>query len=324
MTGGTMNSRPVVVVTRAFPQDLLDAVSAKYDARINRNDAPMTAEQLAHAMRTADALVCTVTDRVRADVIGTNPRVRIIANFGVGVNHIDLAAAKAAGVAVTNTPDVLTDDTADIALALILMSMRRLGEGERYVRTGAWSGWRPTQLLGRSAKGKTVGIVGYGRIGRALARRAVALGMHVIWHAPRDPRIDDPATDGPPGAVRVGSLEDVVSLHCPATPETRHLMNARTLALMKPDAFLVNTARGDVVDEYALAETLRERRIAGAGLDVYEFEPSVVAELKELQNVVLLPHLGSATVETRSAMGMKAFANLDAFLGGATPPDRVV
>jgi lactate dehydrogenase-like 2-hydroxyacid dehydrogenase len=225
---------------------------------------------------------------------------------------------------------VVTDDTADVAIALILMTMRRLGEGERHLRSGAWGGLRPTFMLGRTLRGKTLGIVGYGRIGRAVARIAHdAFGMHILWQAPRDPRVDDPATAGPAGAQRVDTLDellqrsDVVSLHCPATPETRHLINAATLAHMPEHAYLVNTARGDVVDEAALAFVLKERRIAGAGLDVYEFEPSVTAELRDLENVVLLPHLGSATIETRTNMGMRALRNVDAFVAGTGLPDRV-
>lgn len=323
------DAKPVVIVTRKLPSNIESAIASRYDARFNRGDVALSPDQLADALKQADAVLCTVTDRIRAEQFGSSVRARIIANFGVGVNHIDLEAAKRAGVVVTNTPDVLTDDTADLALALILMSMRRLGEGERHIRSGAWSGWRPTHMMGRTAKGKRLGIVGYGRIGRAVARRAAsALGMSVMWYAPRDPRIDDPSTAGPE-ATRAASLEellsscDVVSLHCPATPDTKHLMNAGTLAMMKRDAYLINTARGDVLDEYALAAALRDGVIAGAGLDVYEFEPSVVAELRDMQNVVLLPHLGSATVETRTAMGELALANIDAFMKGEAPPNRV-
>jgi lactate dehydrogenase-like 2-hydroxyacid dehydrogenase len=213
----------------------------------------------------------------------------------------------------------------------MLMSMRRLSEGERHLRSGAWGGLRPTFMLGRTLRGKTLGIVGYGRIGRAVARIAHdAFGMKILWHAPRDPRIDDPATAGPANAERAESLEallrraDVVSLHCPATPETRHLMNAETLAFMPEHAYLINTARGDVVHEAALADALKQRQIAGAGLDVYEFEPSVAAELKELENVVLVPHLGSATIETRTNMGMRALSNVDAFVSGLPVHDKVI
>jgi glyoxylate reductase len=324
-------TRPVVVVTRKLPASVEEEIASRYDARFNRTDVAMSADQLAEAVRKADILLCTVTDRIRADQLSGNTRVRLLANFGVGVNHIDLDAARRAGIVVTNTPDVLTDDTADIALALILMIMRRLGEGERHLRSGAWSGWRPTHMMGRSPHGKTLGIVGYGRIGRAVARRAAsALGMKILWHAPRDPKVEDASSAGPDGAERASSLEellrrsDVVSLHCPATPETKHLINAGALELMKRDSYLVNTARGDVVDEYALVEALREGTIAGAGLDVYEFEPSVVADLKDMQNVVLLPHMGSGTIETRTAMGRRALANIDAFTSGSEPPDRVV
>ncbi len=326
-----MSDRPVVAVTRKLTPDVEAAVAERYDARLNRTDVALSSEQLTQLMKQVDIVLCTVTDKIRAEhVSGSGIRVKLLANFGVGVNHIDRAAMSRAGIVVTNTPDVLTDDTADLALALILMSMRRLGEGERQLRNGSWSGWRPTHLLGTSARGKTLGIVGYGRIGRAVARRAVAaLGMHVLWYAPRDPQSHDPDSDGPSGAERVDSLEtllrraDVVSLHCPATAETRHLITRDRLGMMRSSSFLINTARGDIVDEYALTEALRERRIAGAGLDVYEFEPSVTAELKELQNVVLLPHQGSGTAETRTAMGMRALANIDAFVAGRVPPDLV-
>jgi lactate dehydrogenase-like 2-hydroxyacid dehydrogenase len=321
---------PTVVVTRKLPTTVEEAIASRYDARFNRTDVPLTPEQMVQVLRTTDIVLCTVTDKLRAELFDGSVKTRLLANFGVGVNHIDRDAARRAGIAISNTPDVLTDDTADIALALILMTMRRLGEGERHLRSGAWSGWRPTHLMGRSPHGKTLGIIGYGRIGRALARQAAAaLGMHIIWYAPRDPRIDDPNTAGPSTAERVDSIEtllaraDVVSLHCPATPETRHLINAERLALMGPSSFLVNTARGDIVDEYALTHALRERQIAGAGLDVYEWEPTVVAELREMENAVLLPHMGSGTIETRTAMGMRALANMDAFAAGQRPPDLV-
>jgi glyoxylate reductase len=324
-------ARPTVIVTRKLPQSVERQLAERYDVRLNATDVPLTSEQMGAVLRAADIVLCTVTDRIRAEHLTGNVRTRLLANFGVGVNHIDAAAARAAGIMVTNTPDVLTDDTADLAVGLMLMVMRRMGEGERHVRNGGWSGWRPTHMLGRTLQGKTLGIVGYGRIGRAVARRAAAaFGMQVVWYSPRDPRIEDPATAGPDGARRVESLDelvglaDVLSLHCPATPETRHLMNAERFAQMKSTAYLINTARGDVVDEYALAAALRERMIAGAGLDVYEHEPTVVAELRDMPNVVLLPHLGSATIETRTAMGERALANIDAFVRGVEPPDRVV
>ncbi|MCZ8206127.1 D-glycerate dehydrogenase [Gemmatimonas sp.] len=320
-----------VVVTRKMPAAVEAEIASRYDALFNRTDVALTAEQMAQVLQQADVVITTVTDKWHPGIFDTTSiRTKLLANVGVGVNHIALEAARRAGIAVSNTPDVVTDDTADVAIALILMTMRRLGEGERHLRSGAWGGLRPTFMLGRTLRGKTLGIVGYGRIGRAVARIAHdAFGMHILWQAPRDPRVDDPATAGPAGAQRVDTLDellqrsDVVSLHCPATPETRHLINAATLAHMPEHAYLVNTARGDVVDEAALAFVLKERRIAGAGLDVYEFEPSVTAELRDLENVVLLPHLGSATIETRTNMGMRALRNVDAFVAGTGLPDRV-
>lgn len=329
-TGDTKTLR--VVVTRKMPTAVEEAVAERYDALFNRTDIALTPEQMAQVLQQADIVVTTVTDKWHAGIFDTtNIRTRMLANVGVGVNHIALESARRAGITVTNTPDVVTDDTADVAIALMLMTMRRLGEGERHLRSGAWSGLRPTFMLGRTLRGKTLGVVGYGRIGRAVARIAhEAFGMRILWHAPRDPRIDDPSTAGPASAERAGTLDellqrsDVVTLHCPATPETRHLMNARTLALMPPHAHLVNTARGDVVDEAALVHALKEQQIAGAGLDVYEFEPSVTAELKDMEQVVLLPHLGSATIETRTNMGMRALENVAAFVRGERPSDLVV
>lgn len=325
-----MTERASIVVTRKLPPSVEAAIAERYDAKFNRTDIALTPDQMQQVLRSTDIVLCTVTDKLKADLFDTRVQTRLLANFGVGVNHIDRDAARKYGMMISNTPDVLTDDTADLALALILMTMRRCGEGERHLRSGAWSGWRPTHLMGRSPHGKTLGIIGYGRIGRALARQcASALGMHVIFYAPRDVRIDDPSTAGPSNAERVDSIEallaraDVVSLHCPSTPETHHLINAERLALMGPEAFLVNTARGDIVDEYALTAALRDRTIAGAGLDVYEWEPTVVAELRELENCVLLPHMGSGTIETRTAMGMRALANIDAFVAGQRPPDLV-
>lgn len=328
-----MSTRDVrVVVTRKMPAAVEAQIAEQYDALFNRTDVALTADQMAQVLQQADIVITTVTDKWHPGIFDTTAiRTKLLANVGVGVNHIALESARRVGIAVSNTPDVVTDDTADVAIGLMLMIMRRLGEGERHLRSGAWGGLRPTFMLGRTLRGKTLGIVGYGRIGRAVARIAhEAFGMKILWHAPRDPRIDDPSTAGPAGAERAGTLEellrrsDVVSLHCPATPETRHLINADTLAQMPEHAYLVNTARGDVVHESALAAALKERTIAGAGLDVYEFEPSVTAELMELENVVLVPHLGSATIETRTNMGMRALRNVDAFVAGAPLPDRVV
>lgn len=319
--------RPVVVVTRRLPAPVEDDLAARYDVRFNTLDEPLTEHELEDAGRQADALLCTVTDRL-SDGLFRMPgrRLRIVANFGVGVNNIAVDAARAAGVVVTNTPDVLTDDTADLAIALMLAAARRTGEGERLVRAGAWTGWAPTHMLGTRISGKTLGIVGYGRIGRAVALRAhLGFGMRVLYNQRNRlaPGSDDPARAEYAPLDELLARSDVVSLHCPATPETRHLMDARRLALMRATAILVNTARGDVVDEASLASAVAGGTIAAAALDVYEREPVVHPALVDLENVVLLPHLGSATHETREAMGRRAVANLDAFFAGAEPPDRV-
>jgi lactate dehydrogenase-like 2-hydroxyacid dehydrogenase len=320
-------SRPRIVVTRCVPEAVEQRAREEFDAVLNPTDTPMTAEALRDAMRTADGLLPTVTDRLTADVIGVSgQRVRVVANFGVGFNNIDVAAAKQQGIVVTNTPDVLTDDTADLAIALLFMAARRLGEGERQLRAGRWGGWCPTHHLGIKVTGKTLGIIGLGRIGRAVAKRATGgFAMRVIYYDPPVSEADGRAA----GAERRDSVEavlresDFVSLHAPASPENRHLINAQRLALMPRHAILVNTARGDIVDESALARALQSKTIAGAGLDVYEREPAVTPELLALENVVLLPHLGSATAETRVAMGMRALDNLAAFFSGTAPRDRV-
>ena len=326
--------RPVVAVTRRLPAPVEARLSARFDARPNADDRALDADGLAEALATADAVLCTVTDRIDAAVFDAaarrapdgRPRARLLANFGVGVNHIDLEAARAHGVAVTNTPGVLTDDTADVAIALMLMAARRLGEGERELRAGRWRGWRPTHLLGTSLTGATLGVVGFGRIGQAVARRAHhGFGMPVRYLNPSARDAEAAAV----GATRCDTLaellatSDVVSLHCPATPATRHLIDAAALAHARPGAILVNTARGDVVDADALADALRDGRLAAAGLDVHEGEPRVAPALLALENVVLLPHLGSATVRTRRAMGDRALDNLEAFLDGRPLPDRV-
>lgn len=322
-----MSSRPRVLVTRRLPARIETELTASFDAVLNTSDVPWTPEAFAHAWREADAVVCTVSDRIGTEVLPTQPtRTKILANFGVGYNHIALDAARAAGIVVTNTPDVLTDDTADLAIALMLATLRRLSEGERELREGRWTGWRPTHHLGRRLTGKTLGIIGFGRIGQAVAQRAhFGFGMPVQWWAPREPRSGVPAF-----ARRSASLDellatsDVVSLHCPASPETRHLINATRFAQMRPGAVLINTARGDVVDEAALIVALQQGPLAGAGLDVYEREPSVPAALLQLPNAVLLPHLGSATVESREAMGERVLLNLRAFFAAQPPPDQVV
>jgi len=320
-------TKPIVVITRRVPAAVEKHAGELFDVRLNPSDTPMSATQLLEAMQCADGLMPTVTDKITADVLGTpGRRVRIVANFGVGYNNIDVAAAQKNNVVVTNTPDVLTDDTADLAIALMLMTARRLGEGEREVRAGAWTGWRPTHHLGTKVSGKTLGILGLGRIGRAVAKRAHdGFNMRVIYFDPPVPIGEAKAIGAEPRA----SIEDVlresdfVSLHAPATPETRHMINAKTLALMPPHAILINTARGDVVDESALAEALKAKQIAGAGLDVFEKEPTVTPALLGLDNVVLLPHLGSATMDTRVAMGERAIDNLVQFFAGKAPRDRV-
>jgi lactate dehydrogenase-like 2-hydroxyacid dehydrogenase len=323
-----MSARPSVVVTRRLPEAVERELMRDFEARLNPEDRPLGAEGLVEAMRSADAVLTTVTDKVTAEVLSAEPRrARIVANFGVGFNNIDVEAAKARGVAVSNTPDVLTDATADLAITLLLMVARRTGEGERHLRGGHWTGWRPTHMMATHVTGKTLGLVGMGRIARAVAKRAHhGFGMKVIYHDPVPPPADVAAALGAEPRAELDEVlreADFVSLHCPATPETRHLMNRERLALMRPDAFLVNTARGDVVDEGALVEALQQKKIAGAGLDVFEREPEVTRALLSMENVVLLPHLGSATTETRVAMGMRALENLRLFFGGKPLRDRV-
>lgn len=320
-------ARPVVTVTRRLPAPVESALAERFDVRLNRQDAPLDAAGLQEALATSDAVLCTVSDRFGAEVLGVEPlRARLLANFGVGFEHINLDAARARGIAVTNTPGVLTEDTADLAVALMLMAMRRLGEGERELRAGRWPGWHPTHHLGRRLSGKTLGIVGMGRIGRAVARRAVhGFGMRLLYASRTAlPAGEAAALDAVHVEVdRVFAESDVVSLHVPSSRETRHLVDARRLELMPPHGILVNTSRGDVVDEGALVDALGRGVIAGAGLDVYAEEPRVHPGLLALQNVVLLPHLGSATVESRIAMGMRAFENLVAWSEGRELPDLV-
>ncbi len=285
----------------------------------------MTVDEIAEALRNYDALLPTVSDRLPASVFALTPiRTKILGNFGVGFNHIDVAAAKDKGVVVTNTPGVLTDCTADIAMLLLLTVARRGGEGERQLRAGEWKGWCPTHMIGTKVTGKTVGIIGFGRIGKAFAQRChFGFGMNVVFYN-RSPVGSEEAERY--GARQLPTVEavlaeaDFVSLHCPGGAENRHLINAPRLAAMKPGAFLINTARGDVVDESALIAALESRTIRGAGLDVYEAEPQVPDALRRMENVVLLPHLGSATEETRTAMGMKVVDNITAFFEGAIRP----
>ncbi|MGE0383487.1 MAG: 2-hydroxyacid dehydrogenase [Gammaproteobacteria bacterium] len=320
--------KPRVIVTRRWPAQVEAVLRERYDAVLNVRDEPMSAAELQDALRGADALCPTVSDRISAEVLAAEPlRARVLGNFGVGFNHIDLDAARVRGLVVTNTPEVLTDCTADTAMTLMLMVARRAGEGERHVRERAWTGWRPTHMLGTKVTGKTLGLIGFGRIAQAMARKAhFGFGMRILFHDPFPPPAE---ICNALGASRCASPEEVISqsdfvaLHCPGGKETYHLMNAARLALMQPHAFLINTARGDVVDGAALVDALQAGRIAGAGLDVYEGEPAVPQALLGMQNVVLLPHLGSATLETRVAMGMRVVANLDAFFAGKEPRDRV-
>ena len=318
-------AKPLAIVTRRWPSSVEARLADAFDVRLNADDHPFSPDELRTALTEADALCATVTDELSAEVLSTGERTRIIANFGVGVNHIDLDAARAEGIAVTNTPDVLSECTADLAMALLLMSARRAGEGERELRAGQWIGWRPTHLTGTRVWGKTLGIVGMGRIGIATARRAhEGFGMRILcFNRSRLPR----SVLRKLAAEQVDSLDkllpqvDFLSLHCPANPESHHLIDAASLALMRPSAHLINTARGSVVDEAALAEALKQGAIAGAGLDVYEAEPKVHPELLGLDNAVLLPHMGSGTDATREAMGLRVIDNLKAFFAGEKPPD---
>lgn len=319
---------PRLLVTRRLPATVEQHLEAHFDTTFNVDDTPLDPDRLAQAMRDYDALCPTITDRLDADILGiADARARIIANFGAGVDHVDLAAARDAGIVVTNTPDVLTDATAELAILLMLSAARRAGEGERVLRAGEWNGWTPTNLVGQSIIGKTLGLVGFGRIAQATAERARAgFGMKIAYCSRRRVSAEIEAKLDARYVPSLGALAseaDILSLHTPGGAETHHMIDAALLARMKPDAILVNTARGTVVDEVALAEALATGRIAAAGLDVYEKEPQVHPALLERDNAVLLPHLGSATIETRVAMGMRAAANLEAFFDGGEPRDRV-
>ena len=319
---------PLVIVTRRLPAAVEARMADLFEVRLNLDDTAFDAAALKTAAAQATVLVPTVTDTVDADVItAAGPGLKLIANFGAGVDHIDLAAARARGIVVTNTPGVLTDDTAEMVLALILSVPRRLAEGDRLVRGGGWQGWAPTGMLGTRVRGKALGIVGMGRIGQAVAIRARAFGLSVHYHNRR--RLPG-ALENEFGAVWHETLHgmlgqvDIVSLNCPHTRETHHLLDAAALAAMRPTAYLINCARGEIVDEPALAAALKSGALAGAGLDVFEAEPRVTPALLELPGVVLLPHLGSATVEGRQAMGEKVIANIRSWVDGHRPPDQVL
>ncbi|WP_300064624.1 D-glycerate dehydrogenase [uncultured Roseobacter sp.] len=317
-----------VVVTRRLPEEVETRLSELFDVTLRDDDAPMSRTDLAEAMKSADVLVPTVTDEIDSALISqAGDRLKLIANYGAGVDHIDVATARQRGVLVSNTPGVLTDDTADMTMALLLAVLRRIPEGLHVMQSGDWDGWAPTAYLGGRVAGRRLGILGMGRIGQAVARRASAFGMQVHYHNRRRLR---PETEQALDATFWESLDqmvarmDVISVNCPATPSTFHLMNARRLKLMKPEAVIVNTSRGEVVDEAALTRMLRAGEIAGAGLDVYEHGTRVNPRLRELGNVVLLPHMGSATREGRIEMGEKVIINIKTFDDGHRPPDQVV
>ena len=321
------SQRPRLLVTRRLPEAVEAHLSARFEADLNADDTPLGRAALADAMTRYDAILPTITDRLDAELLAIpGATVRILGNFGAGFEHIDLAAAWAAGIAVTNTPDALTDATADLAILLMLMAARRAGEGERELRDGRWTGWRPTHLIGQGVTAKTLGLVGFGRIAQATAKRARAFGMRIRYVSrTRASETIEAACDATPADTleALAAEADVLSLHVPGGAATRHLIDAPLLARMKPHAILINTARGPVVDEAALAEALAQGRLGAAGLDVYEREPAVHPALLACERAVLLPHLGSATIETRTAMGMQAAASLEAFFDGREPPNRV-
>jgi len=320
--------RPKVLLTRRWTESVEAKLAEAFDLDLNHADKPLSVAELKAALGQYDAVLPTVTDRLPAAVFDqTGARTRILANYGVGFAHIDIDAAKSRGIAVTNTPDVLSECTADIAMTLLLMVARRASEGERELREGRWTGWRPTHMIGTKVSGATLGIIGFGRIGQAMAQRAhFGFGMKILV---QNRSAVPPQVLARYNAIQVATVEDLlpecdfVSLHCPGGAANRHLINSGRLDLMRPGAFLINTARGEVVDEHALAQALWFGTIGGAGLDVFEQEPKVPQALLEADNLVLLPHLGSATRETREAMGFRVLDNLTAFFEGRQPPDRV-
>jgi glyoxylate reductase len=320
--------KPKVIVTRKLPDAVETRMRELFDAELNLDDMPMDVETLAAAVARAEVLACTITDRIDGDLIArAGPQLKLIANFGVGVDHIDVVAANARGIVVTNTPGVLTEDTADLTMGLILSAARRVVEGANIVQAGEFHGWTPTWMMGRRLSGKRLGIVGMGRIGQALAKRARAFGLAVHYHnrKPVGARIAEELE-----ATYWESLDqmlartDVISVNCPHTPATYHLLSARRLKLLQPHAIVVNTARGEIIDEAALAGMLQRGEIAGAGLDVYEHEPAINPKLLKLANVVLLPHMSSATIEGRIEMGEKVIINIRTWMDGHKPPDRVI
>lgn len=320
--------RPRIHVTRKLLPTVEARMAELFEASFNVDDAPMSRDQLVSAMADCDVFVPTVTDRIDAGLIETAPtRLKLIANYGAGVNHIDLAAVKAKGIMVTNTPGVFTEDTADLTMALILNVPRRLGEGHRAMRAGEWDGWRPTGMLGHRIGGKTLGIIGFGRIGEAVAVRAKAFGLNIIYNKrSRLPASveEELAVTFEPDLDRLVARSDIITLHCPLTAETDKIINAARFALMKPDAYIINSSRGELIDEDALIDALQAGRIAGAGLDVYTHEPAIDSRFFAIPNVVLLPHLGSATFEGREASGERVIANIRMWADGHRPHDQVL
>ncbi len=320
----TLSTKPVAYLTRRHTDAVENAFAEHFDVGLNLGDVPRSAAEMIRALGQCDVFVPIVGDILDDHVFQHAPfRATLIANVGVGVNHIDLSAAARAGLAVTNTPDVLTDDTADIAIALMLMASRRLSEGERLLRANRWHGLAPTHHLGHTLRARTLGIIGYGRIGRAVAERARVFGLRVQWIGRADGSVQ-PDSEMAASLDELLATSDIVSLHAPATPDSHHMINASRIAQMRAGSILINTARGSLVDERALADALRDGHLFSAGLDVHEFEPKIHPALLGLENVVLLPHLGSATVETRTAMGLRALENAQQWLAGRPPRDRVV
>ena len=316
-------SKPRIYVTRLIPEPALRRLEEVFVLDANRESAPVSRERLLEAVREADALLCLLTDSIDKELLDAAPRLKCVSNYAVGYNNIDVDYATQRGIAVCNTPGVLTESTADLAWSLLMSCARHIVEGDNYVRAGKFTGWEPMLFLGNDVYGKTLGIIGMGRIGRAVARRASGFAMRVLYF---DPTVDPESLPQEYQAAELPQLcqdADFISIHAPLTPQTRHLIGAPELALMKQTAVLVNTARGPIIDEAALIQALRDKRIAAAGLDVYEFEPQIPAELLTLDNVVLLPHIGSASWETRTKMGLLAAENAIAVIEGRTPPARV-
>ena len=321
-------SKPKVIISRKWPEPVEAQLKELYDVQLNESDEAMTVEQMQDALRNCDAFCPTVTDPVNAAVLGADGiTAKMIGSYGVGYNHIDLKAAEAAGLTVSNTPEVLTDCTADIAMGLLLSAARRIGEGERHLRNGEWTGWRPTHMIATKVTGKTLGCIGFGRIAQAMAQRAhFGFDMKIIFSDPYPPsqEVMDRFGAVHMSAEEVLAQADFVSLHCPGGESTYHLINEERIKMMKPTAILVNSARGDVVDNQALISALKNGTIAGAGLDVFEGEPKLDPGFLDCENAVLLPHLCSASLETRIAMGERVLENLAAFFAGETPRDKLV